>query len=149
MIIGEYKTKLGNKNRISVPKKFREEIGKNLIITRGYEHSLVLVNKKMWEKLADEILNGSFINRNIRETSRFLVGSANEVETDKLGRILIPKHLVKHAGLKKNTIFVGLGNWIEIWSEKNWKEKLNYLDENGEKLADEINKLSDNQDVKH
>lgn len=142
MVIGEYTSKLGEKKRLSVPKKFREEMGSDLIITRGYEKSLVLVNKKMWEKVASEITHGSFIEKTIRETSRFLVGSAAEIQTDKLGRFVVPTGLVEYAKLKKDIVFIGLVNWIEIWAKETWQEKLKYLDENGEKIADELAKIA-------
>ena len=87
MIIGEYQSKIGEKKRVSLPKRFRDELGEEIILTRGYENSLILVNKGMWEKIAEDVINGSFINKNIRDTSRFLIGSATEVSLDKLGRL--------------------------------------------------------------
>ena len=37
MLIGEYTSKLQEKNRVAMPKKFRSEIGEKIIITKGYE----------------------------------------------------------------------------------------------------------------
>ena len=39
----------------------------------------------MWELIAKDVVDGSFINRNIRDTSRFLIGEARN-SLDKLGR---------------------------------------------------------------
>jgi len=60
MLIGEYKSKIGEKKRVSLPKKFREELGNNLILTRGYEDALIIVNEKLWKKIATEVINGSY-----------------------------------------------------------------------------------------
>jgi len=142
MIIGEYRSKVGEKKRVSLPKKFRDELGEEIILTRGYENSLILVNKQMWNKVAKEVIDGSFINKNIRDTSRFLVGGATEITIDKLGRFLIPEALFEHAELKKEVVFIGLVNWIELWDKEKWEERLNYLKEHGEDIANEISKMN-------
>lgn len=141
MLIGEYRSKIGEKKRVSLPKKFRKELGENLILTRGYEDALVLVNKSMWEKIAKDVIDGSFINKNIRDTSRFLVGSAKEVQTDSQGRFVIPEALYEHAELSDEVVFIGLVNWIEIWSKDKWLKRLDYLKKNGDEIADEISKM--------
>lgn len=141
MLIGEYTTRLAVKNRTSIPQKLRNELLKNekdLIVTRGYEKSLLILNKKMWETVAKDIVNGSFINKNIRETTRFLVGGAMEITPDKLGRILLPSSLIQYAEIKNEIVFIGLVNWVEIWAKEKWQEKLTYLDKNSEKIASEL-----------
>jgi len=142
MLIGEYRSKVGEKKRVSLPNKLRKELGKNLILTRGYEKSLVLVNKEMWESIAGEVVSGSFINKSIRDTSRFLIGSASEINPDNQGRIVIPQGLYEYAQLSKEAVFIGLVNWVEIWDKKNWKARLNYLKEHGDEIADELSKMS-------
>jgi MraZ protein len=144
MVIGEYTSKIGDKKRISLPKKLRKELGNNLILTRGYENALVLVNKDMWQTIAKDVVSGSFINSKIRDTSRFLVGSAVEVNTDSQGRFVIPQALYEHATLNKEVVFIGLVNWVEVWDKKKWEERVKYLQENGDQIAEEISKMSNN-----
>ena len=143
MIIGEYRSKIAEKKRVSLPKKFRDELGEEIILTRGYEDSLIIVNKDMWSRVAQEVIDGSFINKNIRDTSRFLVGGATEISIDKQGRFLIPDSLFEHAGLTKDVVFIGLVNWIEIWDREKWDERLKYLKANGDQIAQEISKLNE------
>lgn len=147
MLIGEYETKIGEKKRIAIPKKFIKELGSNLILTRGYEGTLVLVNKKMWEKIAKEVINGSFINKNIRDTTRFLVGGASEIKADSQGRFVIPNSLYKYGEFEKEAIFVGLYNWIEIWDKEKWQQRLKYLDKNSQEIANTLQEMN-NQNEK-
>ena len=142
MIIGEYQSKIGEKKRIALPKKMRDEIGNQLILTRGYENCLVLVNKKMWETVASEVMNGSFINSKIRETSRFLVGSAIEVDPDIQGRFVIPQALFEHGKFDEDIVFIGLINWIEIWDKDEWNKKLKQLQAKSSEIADELSKMN-------
>ncbi len=140
MIIGEYQNRIGEKKRVAVPKKIRTQIGKEIILTRGYEGSLVLVDKKMWTNIGKEIMNGSFINKNIRETTRFLVGSAVEVELDSQGRFVIPQTLHEYAGIKDDVTFVGLINWVEIWATEKWKIKIEEISKDSEKISEALTK---------
>lgn len=143
MIIGEYKGKVGEKKRVSLPAKFREEIGEDLILTRGYEEALILVNKEMWQKVAQNVIDGSFTDKNIRDTSRFLVGSAKEIEMDSQGRFVIPEALFTHAGLGSEIVFIGLVNRIEIWDAEKWSQRVAYLQKHGDEIAQEISKMSE------
>ncbi|MCK9415069.1 MAG: division/cell wall cluster transcriptional repressor MraZ [Candidatus Dojkabacteria bacterium] len=142
MLIGEYTAKVGAKKRVSLPTKFREELGDEIILTRGYEDALIVVNKKLWKKIGSEVINGSFINKNIRDTSRFLVGGARELQLDSQGRFVIPQTLFEHAQLSDEVIFIGLANWVEIWDKQKWEERLKYLKENSDKIAQEIAKIN-------
>ena len=139
MLIGEYTVKLGDKKRLAIPKKFREEQGTKLIITKGYENSLVIVNQNQWKQIAGEVTNGSFISKDIRETTRFLVGSANELEFDEQGRFVVPTSLLEYAGLGSEVVFVGLINWVEVWDKKKWEEKNQYLLKHNEEIAERLN----------
>ena len=142
MLIGEYTGKIGDKKRVSLPSKFREELGEEIILTRGYEDALIVVNKKLWKTIASDVMNGSFIDKNIRDTSRFLVGGAKEIELDTQGRFVIPQTLFEHADLDEEVVFIGLVNWIEIWNKEKWQERLDYLKENSDKIAKEISKMN-------
>lgn len=138
MLIGEYESKIGDKKRTAIPKKIREELGEQIIITRGYEKCLVLINKRLWEKVAGEVISGSFINKNIRDTSRFLVGSAVEVAPDEQGRVIIPARLHQYAKLKRDLVYVGLVNWVEVWDRAEWEKRLAYLAKHGEEIAEQL-----------
>ena len=146
MLIGEYRSKIGKKKRVSLPSKFKEELGNNLILTRGYEDALIIVNKKLWETIASEVINGSFIDKNIRDTSRFLVGGAKEIGIDSQGRFVIPQTLFEHANLKKEVVFIGLINWVEVWDKEKWEERVEYLKKNSDQIAQEISKMNKKSD---
>ncbi len=145
MLIGEYKSRVGEKKRVSLPKKFRDELGENLILTRGYENALIIVNEKLWRKVATEVIDGSFINKDIRDTSRFLVGGAKEINLDDQGRFVIANTLLEYANIKKDIVFIGLINWVEIWDKDRWQERVQYLQEHGEEIAQEIDKMKNSK----
>lgn len=148
MLIGQYLTKLGAKNRIAMPKKFRQEMGNKLVVTRGYEGCLVIVDAGRWEVMTKEILGGTFVDRKIRDSGRFLLAGAHEVELDEQGRFVIPETLVKYSSLRGETSFLGLGNWVEIWSSDKWQEHEEYVKENSESIAQDLADIVNSKDSK-
>jgi MraZ protein len=145
MIIGEYKQKIGDKNRIAFPKKFREELGNKLIVTKGYEGCLLVLSPAQWEEVVSGSVSGPFVSGLIRDTSRFLLGSATEIELDSQGRFVIPPYLIEYSAIDNEVVFLGLGRWVEVWSDKNWQEKKAEIEGNSSSIADKLAglKLSD------
>jgi len=122
MFIGEYNFTIDEKKRVAVPVKFRKNLGKKAVITRGLDRCLVLYPLKEWEKVAKKLESLPNSKMDARTFSRILLSGAVDVELDKLGRILIPDYLKKYADLKKNVVLLGLSNRIEIWSKEKWDE---------------------------
>lgn len=123
MLLGQYSSKLTEKDRISVPKKFREELGAELILARWYENCLVLVSRVNFDSLMSRVTGKEgLIITPIRDIDRFILGSAYEIMLDKQGRFIIPETLKEFAGIKDEVTFVGLVNRVEIWSTGKWSE---------------------------
>lgn len=132
MLIGQYKSKLTDKDRISVPKKIRLELGEKLIIARWYESCLVLVSQEGWDKLTKRIMGKlDLVVLPVRDIDRFILGAAYEVELDKQGRFIVPDILKQFASITDEVTFVGLGDRVEIWATSVWQE----FEETSEKRA--------------
>lgn len=122
MFIGEYTYSIDQKKRLAVPSKFRAELGKKAVVTRGIDKCLVVYPLKEWAKLAKKLESLPSSQTDAREFVRLMLSGAVDVGLDKLGRILIPDYLKKYASLKKNVAILGLSNKIEIWDEKGWQD---------------------------
>lgn len=122
MLIGEYLYSIDQKKRISVPSKFRRELGKGAVVTKGIEKCLVVYPLKEWAKLAKKLENLPTSQIDARGFVRIMLSGAVDVALDKLGRILIPDYLKEYAFLKKNVAILGLSNRIEIWDENRWQD---------------------------
>ena len=102
MLLGQYDGKIDAKNRTALPKKFREVLGDKLIITLGYENSLIVVAEENWEALLEGTAGRPFIDSATRETQRFLLGNASNVELDSKGRFILPAYLREFGKIKEN-----------------------------------------------
>ncbi len=138
MIIGQYDTTVNEKGRASFPSKFRKEIGKKIVVAKWYEGCLVLVSEDKWIELIEKLIeNPKVALDNVRETDRFIIGSAFEMELDSQGRFVVPQILREYAKLEDEIVFLGLLNRVEIWNKGLWKEKEKYLQEHaGEIIKD-------------
>lgn len=143
MFIGEYITQIAEKNRVSVPKKLREQLKGNIYLARGYEKCLLLVDQISWDKLVFEINKRPLLSLNVRDTKRYILGGANELELDNQGRFVLPESLKNFAELNKTAVFLGVGEWIEIWDQNKWNIKLNELGNNVSDIAERLSQQSD------
>ena len=121
MLIGEYIYTIDQKKRLSVPAKFRQELGKKAILTRGLDNCLVIYPLKEWQNLSKKLESLPAGQVDARGFIRIMLSGAIDVGFDKLGRVLIPDHLKKYAFLKKNVALIGLSNKIEVWDETRWQ----------------------------
>jgi len=138
MLIGEYSVQIGEKNRVAIPKRLRDNLEGKLFLTRGYENCLILVDESRWNKLISEINKNPLLSLNVRDTKRFILGGANELEPDSQGRIVISDALKEFSTIEQKVIFLGVGEWAEVWSEQKWKDKLNILSKNVSDLAERL-----------
>ncbi len=100
MLIGEYLHTLDSKKRLSLPAKFRKEVGRKVVITRGLDQCLFMFPVATWRGIAAKLEKLPFGQADTRGMSRFLLAGAAEGEVDGAGRILIPEFLKEFASLK-------------------------------------------------
>ena len=142
MLIGEYIHTIDEKNRVSLPVKFRKEMGKKIIITPGLDQCLFIFTIKEWSKvskrLSDSDSDLSFLKADKRSFNRFMFGRAAEIEVDSIGRILIPDFLKERIGLKNSAAIMGVEDRVEVWSEKTWSAQKEIVEKQAEQLAEKL-----------
>ena len=138
MLIGEYEAKLTDKNRIAIPKKIRDEFSEGLILSRGYEGCLILLDIKRWGDFENTINKGSILSLSIRDTKRFIFGGAYELELDLQGRFVLPNNLKDYAQINSDIIFVAIRDWVEVWAIDVWAKKFNDLKGKAGDIAEQI-----------
>lgn len=137
MFMGEYHQKIDEKGRLTIPAKIRSELGDNFIVTRGLDGCLFIYKKETWEK----IINNYQELPNVKEARnfmRFFLSGATNLEFDKQGRINISQLLIKYADLSKDTIIIGVGDRLEIWSNDRWEKLLTENEDNFSEMADNL-----------
>ncbi len=141
MLIGEYTHTVDAKNRISLPAKFRKELGNKVVITNGLDSCLFIFSLKEWTQFSLEISKLSLVQGDKRKFTRFMLGGASEVEVDSIGRILIPDFLKEFAKLKNKVVLAGVHSRVEIWSERGWSDYKKGVEKDIDVLAEKLGEV--------
>ena len=117
---------LDAKGRLAIPAKFRERLavlcGGHMVVTIDTEErSLLIYPVNEWEEIEAKITSLPTFDPRARRIQRLLVGHATDVEIDGSGRILLPAALREYAGLEKETVLIGQGKKLELWSKAFWE----------------------------
>ena len=117
---------LDAKGRLAIPAKFRERLavlcGDHMVVTIDTEErSLLIYPVNEWEEIEAKITSLPTFDPRARRIQRLLVGHATDVEIDGSGRILLPAALREYAGLEKETVLIGQGKKLELWSKASWE----------------------------
>jgi len=141
MLIGEYTHVLDEKKRLSLPSKFRKELGSIVVVTRGLDNCLFVYSLKEWQKILQKIGELPMGKADTRGFNRFMLSGAVETEVDKAGRMLIPDFLKIFAGLTSQVVLTGVHSRVEVWDEKTWREYKERIEKQGDVLAEKLSEL--------
>ena len=142
MLIGEFIHTVDEKNRVSLPAKFRKELGRKVIIAPGLDNCLFLFTNKEWQKVSRKLSDNdsalTFLRADQRSFNRFMFGRAAEAEVDSIGRILIPDFLKERIKLGKTAAIIGVEDRVEIWNEAAWQQCREKVEREAEGLAEKL-----------
>ena len=138
MFNGEYSHSIDSKGRITMPAKFREELGEECVVARGFEGCLSVYSMEEWQKLTDFLMGASEFQKEIRLMRRAILATAVTCSYDKQGRILISNELRTRGNLTKEVMIVGVGPKIELWDKETWEEFNDISDDELSALAEGI-----------
>ncbi|PCI28826.1 cell division/cell wall cluster transcriptional repressor MraZ [Candidatus Wolfebacteria bacterium] len=141
MLIGEYTHTIDDKNRLSLPSKFRKEMGKKIVVTPGLDGCLFAFTESQWKKISGELSQASMLGSDARSFNRYMFGGATEVNVDSIGRILVPDFLRKRANLKNKAIVIGVQDRIEIWNDSSWKKYKDRVEKQANTLAEKLSNV--------
>lgn len=129
MFVGEHERTIDSKGRIFIPVKFREDLIKGVILSRGFHgRYLFMYSKEGWRDIAEKIKSKKVSEIDIEEFSTWISASASEESLDQQGRTRIPPKLIKYAGLKRDIVIVGQIDKAMIWDRELWLKHYEKID---------------------
>jgi len=139
MLLGEYDHTIDDKNRLTLPAKFRQALADEVVVARGMDGCLVVYTRANWDDFVAARMQGlSPFSKEARQMSRFIFAGATEAELDKQGRVMVPPALSEHAGLGREVVVAGLRDHVEIWDRARWREQLKEVEGSVELVAERI-----------
>jgi MraZ protein len=138
MLIGEYRHTFDAKNRISLPAKFRKELGAQVVVTRGLDKCLWIFSKSAWKKQAEAIGKHSAGGAAGRGLARLMLSGASEADVDSSGRILVPDYLKSFASLSQICVIAGVSDRVEVWDESAWNTYTASVERDADSFAETL-----------
>jgi MraZ protein len=138
MFLGQYEHTIDDKGRLTIPARYRDLLPDGAYVTQGFDRNLIVLPPALYEQLSKRISSLSLTEPSARLLRRLMFSSAEKVDVDKSGRILIPLFLRQNASLETAAMVVGSGDFFEIWSPAEWagqSAKLKDADANAERFA--------------
>jgi MraZ protein len=140
MFLGEYEHSLDDKNRLTLPAKFREALADGVVITQGFEgRCLYAFSRQDWHDVVEQrVASLDLLAPEGRQMRRFFFAGAAEAEPDKQGRILVASHLIERAELSREVVVAGVYDHLEIWDRAAWKDQLKQVEGSAEHVAERL-----------
>jgi MraZ protein len=128
MFYGTHEHTIDEKNRLTLPAKFREAFGDGVVLVRGIDGTVDVYPRGTWETSVERIAALDPLTPEARQMRRFVFGAATVTEVDKQGRVLVPPDLARHAGLGREVAVVGVHDHIEIWARPEWASHVSAIE---------------------
>ena len=139
MLLGEYEHTIDDKNRLTLPAKFRQAFDQGLVLTRGIERCLSAYPHSNWTETVESRLRElDPLSKEGRLMHRYFFSGASEAELDKQGRVMVPAPLGEYAGLGKEVVVVGIRDHLEIWDRASWRAHLDEIEGSAEDVAERL-----------
>jgi MraZ protein len=139
MFLGEHEHTLDEKNRLTLPARFRDSFPDGLVVTRGMDGCLYAYARADWERLVESRLASlDPLSRDDRMMRRYFFAAASEALPDRQGRIMLPAGLVRHAGLGRDVVVAGVHDHLEIWDRAAWRTQVQEVEGRAEHVAERL-----------
>ena len=138
MLLGEFEHTLDEKNRLTLPAKFREAFADGIVVTRGMDGCLFAYTRADFARLVERMGTLDPLRREARVIQRHFFSAANDAELDKQGRVMIPAALLESGGLKREVVVAGVYDHVEIWDRAAWRAHLEEVEGSAEHVAERL-----------
>lgn len=139
-LYGQHEASVDSKGRISLVKAMRQHFGDEAVVLKWDRHLKVMAPQN-FEKVVGTVLNrlsfssgqgaGNFFDPKIQRDRRAFFGNKFELSFDGQGRLALPKTLRVAMNLYEDAIWVGCGEYVELWSLKDYEADCARWEESG------------------
>jgi MraZ protein len=142
LFIGTFEHSIDDKGRLAIPARFRSELADGMFVTRGIDRCLMVLTNEHWQRLVDGMSSLPMLQNDARRLQRHFFSGAAQLQTDRLGRVLIPQFLRDYAQLSSEVVVVGVMNRIEIWDQQGWAAERDEVESLSSDLAEHLSSLN-------
>jgi MraZ protein len=139
MLLGEHEHTIDDKNRLTLPSRFRQSFADGVVVTRGIEPCLAVYTPDGWDDFVSSRLAGlDRFSREARDMRRYLFSGTVVAELDKQGRVTLPAGLMAKAELGRDVVVAGVGDYLEVWDRDAWRAQLEDVERRADVVAERL-----------
>ncbi len=139
MFFGEHEHTIDDKNRLTLPARFRSAFAGGVVLTRGLDTCLDVYTRADWDALVEARLAPlDPFSREARDLKRFFFSAAADAELDRQGRVLVPPALTRHAKLGRDVVVAGVHDHLEIWDRTAWAANVSEVEGSADDVAERL-----------
>jgi MraZ protein len=138
MFLNQFQHSFDDKGRLTIPVKFRELPAEGAYVVQGFDRNLMVLPPAVFQIIYDRLMSMSLTDPTSRLLREVILGNAMQVNLDGAGRILLSQNLRDYANLKDGAVFVGQGDYFDIWAPEVWQERqtlINDAEANAQRFA--------------
>lgn len=119
-IIDYFERKLDDKRRLTIPTELRAKFSAGIVITRGFGKYLHIYPKEIWDLQVEPRLAGDILSEEIADLNvKFRMGKVDAKLDEKQGRITLEAHQLEYAGISRDVVVVGVGQYWRVIAKEN------------------------------
>jgi len=138
MFYGKHEHTVDEKNRLTLPAKFRDALAAGVVLARGIDRNIDVYPRGSWDASVERIAELDSLTREAREMKRFVFAGATVSELDKQGRVLVPPALHRHARLGREVVVAGVHDHLEIWDRAAWADHVTKVEGSADDVAERL-----------
>ena len=120
---GTFDFTLDDKNRLTVPAKFRNDLGDRVVLAKGIERCVAVWSPVDFEGyVASATAQFPPLSTQAEKFERYFLANSIDIDIDKAGRVMVPTFLLEHARLDKEVVITGAGQRLEVWDRATWAD---------------------------
>jgi MraZ protein len=129
---GEFHHTIDSKGRLIVPSRLRDKLRDDeVVLVVSPDGCIDMWSGDGWRDYERKLLEQRRSNPGNRAVIRSIAASAHTDQVDRQGRMAIPEHLRRHAGIDRDVIVVGALDHGEIWSPERYEREQSTIREGG------------------
>src|SRR3954470_9483536 len=120
---GTFDHSLDQKNRLTVPAKFRAALSEGVVLAKGTAGCVEIWKPEDFDGRLESALAGlNPLSKEATKLRKYFYSGSHEAELDSAGRIPMPAKLHAHAKLGKEVVVTGVGDNRQVWDRGAWDE---------------------------
>lgn len=123
MFQGASQLTIDAKGRLSMPSRHRDVLAAQcegrVTLTRHPDGCVLIYPRPTWEARREQIIR---LPQSARPLQRVLLGSANDVDMDSAGRLLISPELRAVTAIERDVMLLGMGTHFELWDAERQRQ---------------------------